>query len=508
MPTGPSPLLRLAHVAKRFGSTLALQSVNLDLAPGTVHAIIGENGAGKSTLIRILAGELDRDAGEIWLNGSPFVARDRAHARNLGVAHVAQELSLCPHLTVAENISLGLEPATAGWLNRDALRKRALENMRQFGHTDIDPHAKVSTLSIGARQVVEICRALAQNPRVLLLDEPTSSLQQSDIQKLFDFIRGLKQRDVGVLYISHFLEEVRAIGDHFTVLRDGCSVASGPLKDTTDQQLIAAMVGRDPEQLYPARTRRQPGDVALSVRNLAAPPALKQASFDLCRGQVLGIAGLIGAGRSEMVRAIFGLLESRSGEVLINGRHLRRLSPDVNTRRGIGYVTEDRKGEGLALQLSVADNMTLTRTSSFSRLGWRSKKAQAAQAQRWVDALKIRTPGVWTRVQALSGGNQQKVMVARLLHQDADVFLLDEPTRGIDIGSKVQIYAVIARLADEGKAVLVVSSYLPELFGIADRIAVMRRGVLSAARPTEQWTPEAVIAEAVGASDGPAFPAN
>jgi ribose transport system ATP-binding protein len=355
--------------------------------------------------------------------------------------------------------------------------------------------------------VVEICRALAQDPRVLLLDEPTSSLQQSDVEKLFEFIRKLKARGVGVLYISHFLEEVRGIADHFTVLRDGRSVASGALAEATDHDLIAAMVGRDPEQLYPARTRRPPGEVALSVRNLSAPPALKSASLDLRRGEVLGIAGLIGAGRSEMLRAIFGLLEARGGEVAIGGITLRKLTPDSNTRRGVGYLTEDRKGEGLALQLSVADNVTLTRTGTFSRYGWLRRQLEAKHSQGWVDALKIRTPSVWTRVLALSGGNQQKVMVARLLHQDAEVYLLDEPTRGIDIGSKVQIYGVIARLADEGKAVLMVSSYLPELFGIADRIAVMKRGVLSAARPTAEWTPEEVIAEAVGTADGRAFSA-
>jgi ribose transport system ATP-binding protein len=500
MPAASSPLLRLTSISKRFGSTCALDGVNLELALGSVHAIIGENGAGKSTLIRILAGEIRMDEGEIFLDRAVFTDGDPAVARRCGVAHVKQELSLCPHLTVAENISLGVEPASAGWLDRNELRRRALLNLEQFGRAQIDPQAKLASLSIGARQVVEICRALAQNPRVLLLDEPTSSLQRSDVERLFEFIRRLKQRGVGVLYISHFLEEVREIGDDFTVLRDGRSVATGSLSKTSDHALIAAMVGREPEQLYPGRRRREPGEVALSVQNLSAPPALKEASFDLRRGEVLGIAGLIGAGRSEMVRAIFGLLQAQAGGVSVYGKTLRRRSPEKSTASGLGYLTEDRKREGLALQLTIADNTTLTRTKSFSRFGWVRRRAQAEQTQRWVTALKIRTPSVWTRVQALSGGNQQKVTMARLLHQEAEVYLLDEPTRGVDIGSKVQIYGAIARLADEGKAVLVVSSYLPELFGICDRLAVMRRGVLSEKRPTHEWTPERVIEEALGAT--------
>jgi ribose transport system ATP-binding protein len=494
-----SPLLRLTSISKHFGSTRALENVDLELAPGSVHAIIGENGAGKSTLIRILAGEVQSDSGEVFLEGVRFVATGPAPARRLGIAHVKQELSLCPHLTVAENISLGMEPARAGWLDRQGLERRALGTLEQFRCPQIDPQAKIASLPIGARQLVEICRALAQNPRILLLDEPTSSLQKSEVERLFELIRSLKQRGVGVLYISHFLEEVREIGDHFTVLRDGRSVATGVLSSAGDHELIAAMVGREPEQLYPARIRREPGEVVLSVRNLSAPPAVRKASFELGRGDVLGIAGLIGGGRSEMVRAIFGLMEAQAGEVIVNGQPLGRRTPQKSTASGLGYLTEDRRSEGLALQLTVADNMTLTRLSSFSRFGWLRRAAEEEQTQRWVAALKIRTPNVWTRVQALSGGNQQKVLLARLLHQDAQVYLLDEPTRGIDIGSKVQIYAMISRLADEGKAVLVVSSYLPELLGICDRIAVMRRGVLSEARPAHEWTPEQVIAEAVGA---------
>lgn len=500
----PSPLLRITGLRKNFGSNRALDGVELDLQPGSVHAIIGENGAGKSTLIRILAGETPRDDGEIFLDGRPFVAGDPAQARGLGIAHVKQELSLCPHLTVAENISLGDEPRSAGWLKRDEMRQRARENLQVLGREEIDPQARVSSLSIGARQVVEICRALAQKPRVLLLDEPTSSLQGSDIERLFASIRQLKERGVGVLYISHFLEEVRAIGDRFTVLRDGRSVASGALSETSDHQLIAAMVGRDPDELYPPRTQRDIKAVALSVQDLSAPPALRQASFELRRGEVLGIAGLIGAGRSEMVRTIFGLIKAQRGEVSVNGRTLLRPSPQNSNASGLGYLTEDRRGEGLALQLTVADNITLTRAETFSRYGWVRRAAEAQQAQRGITALNIRPSSPWARVQALSGGNQQKVMMARLLHQDADVYLLDEPTRGIDIGSKAQIYSLIGRLADEGKAVLVVSSYLPELFGICDRIAVMRRGVLSEARPTTEWTPERVIEEAVTAGASPA----
>ncbi|HEX6210349.1 MAG TPA: sugar ABC transporter ATP-binding protein, partial [Methylomirabilota bacterium] len=307
-----------------------------------------------------------------------------------------------------------------------------------------------------------------------------------------------RDEGLGIIYISHFLEEVRAIADEFTVLRDGRSVASGPIDSATNEEIVAHMVGRSVEALFPDRGRVEPGEVVLEVQDLAAPPAVRRASFALRRGEILGIAGLMGSGRTEMVRAIFGLAPVRSGQIRIAGADgLRDAAPSRRIRQSVGYLSEDRKGEGLALPMSVADNLTFTRFGSFSRWGWLRLRDQREQAARWVRGVGIRSRDPDQPVRTLSGGNQQKVALARLLHQDADVLLLDEPTRGVDIGSKAQIYEVITAAARQGKAVLMVSSYLPELFGVCDRIAVMTRGRLTAARPTAEWTPELVLHAAI-----------
>ena len=327
------------------------------------------------------------------------------------------------------------------------------------------------------------------------MDEPTSSLQREDVEHLFTLIRKLSSEGISVIYISHFLEEVRQISDRFTVLRDGDSVATGDIAKTTDDELISKMVGRAHQNLFPVRTHA-PGDTILNVRNLATPPLLKNASFELRRGEILGIAGLMGSGRTPLLRTIFGLERAEGGTIEVNRKSLPsgRTTPAMRLIEGLGYLSEDRKGDGLTLNQSVADNVTVTRFDSCSRLGWLDLSAQRKQAEKLVNALKIRARGVQQDVGSLSGGNQQKVIVARLLHQDADVLLLDEPTRGIDIGSKAQVYETIAACAAQGKAVLMVSSYLPELFGMCDRLAVMSRGYLSEAEAIDEWTPESVYA--------------
>jgi ribose transport system ATP-binding protein len=337
---------------------------------------------------------------------------------------------------------------------------------------------------VAARQIVEISRAIAARARIILMDEPTSSLQREDVSHLFALIRKLSADGISVVYISHFLEEVRQIADRFTVLRDGRSVSTGEIASTTDDELIAKMVGRVQQTLFPARSN-SPGDTILEVRNLAAPPLLKDASFTLRRGEILGIAGLMGSGRTPLLRAIFGLDAITSGTISVD-------------KKVLGYLSEDRKGDGLTLNQSLADNVTVTRFASCSRLGWLDLGAQRKQTERLVNALKIKARSVQQAVGSLSGGNQQKVIVARLLHQDADVLLLDEPTRGIDIGSKAQVYETIAACAAQNKAVLMVSSYLPELFGMCDRLAVMSRGRLSEVRPIDEWTPESVLQAAIG----------
>jgi ribose transport system ATP-binding protein len=352
--------------------------------------------------------------------------------------------------------------------------------------------------------VVEICRALASRARILLMDEPTSSLQREDVERLFELIRHLRTQGLGIIYISHFLEEVREIADVYTVLRDGRSVATGDIGGATNEQLIAHMVGRSVDHLFPPRERRAPGEVVLSVKDLEAPPAVRNASFDLRRGEVFGVAGLMGSGRTELVRTVFGLDPIARGEVVVRDSRAgptavlsRRQDPAPRIRAGLGYLSEDRKGEGLAVTMSLADNITLTRFETCTNRGWLHLASQRRQAAEWIRKLAVRARTPDQPVQTLSGGNQQKVALARLLHQNADILLLDEPTRGIDIGSKATMYEVIAGAADAGKAVLVVSSYLPELFGLCDRLAVMSRGRLSASRPIQEWTPEAVLHAAI-----------
>ena len=497
--TGMSDVLSVDGMAKRYGATVALDGVELRVRPGEVHALIGENGAGKSTLVGVLAGAVRPDHGVMHVSGERYAPDSPLAARRHGVALIHQELSLCPHLTVAENVMLGGEIARHGWIDRARMRTRALELLDELPHPEIHPDRALGDLSLAARQIVEICRTLAADARVLLMDEPTSSLQAADVARLFALIRRLSARGIAVVYISHFLEEVRQIADGYTVLRDGRSVATGTIADTTNDELIARMVGRAATGLFPVRRTRPDANVALAVRDLSAPPRLVRASFDLHRGEILGVAGLLGSGRTEMVRAIFGLEAPVAGTITHRGRTTNTARTADRVRDGVGYVSEDRKGEGLALPMSITDNLCATRPAlAFGPLGLLDLAAQRAHARRWIGELRMRAQSPRQPVRALSGGNQQKVALGRLLHQEAEVLLLDEPTRGIDIGSRAEIYEIIARQADAGCGVLVVSSYLPELLGLCDRIAVMCRGRLSDARPVAEWTPESVMSVAIG----------
>ena len=497
-------MLTLTKISKSFGPTIALDGVDLELRKGEVHALIGENGAGKSTLMNVIAGSLRADNGSMEIDGRVYAPANPLDARTHGIALIHQELSLCPHLSVAENVLMGIESSRLGWLDRDKLISRTNDVLKVFHHADIQPEKRVGDLSVAARQIVEISRALAAKARIILMDEPTSSLQREDVGHLFTLIRKLSAEGISVIYISHFLEEVRQIADRFTVLRDGRSVATGEIASVADDELIAKMVGRAQQNLFPVRPpATAPRETILDVRNLSAPPLLKNATFELRRGEILGIAGLMGSGRTPLLRTIFGLEHALSGTIEVNKKALPpgRSTPAMRLVEGLGYLSEDRKGDGLTLNQSVADNVTATRFNSCSRWGWLDLGAQRKQAERFVNALKIRTRGVQQDVGSLSGGNQQKVIVARLLHQDADVLLLDEPTRGIDIGSKAQVYETIAACAAQNKAILMVSSYLPELFGMCDRLGVMSRGKLSEVKPIDEWTPETVMQAAIGATD-------
>lgn len=494
-------VLRVEGMAKRYGATVALDGVDLEVRAGEVHALIGENGAGKSTLMAVLAGAVRADSGEMQMEGARFAPATTHDARRCGVALIHQELSLCPHLTVEENVLLGGELSRRGVIDRRRTRARARALLDELPHPEIRPGRRVAELSLPARQIVEICRALAADARVVLMDEPTSALQGADVERLFALVRRLTSRGIAVIYISHFLEEVRQIADRYTVLRDGRTVDVGSIADTTNEQLVTSMVGRASTGLYPARRRPDAPDVVLAVSALSSRPRLRNASFELRRGEVFGIAGLLGSGRTELVRALFGLDRPDAGTITHDGQvsDARSVRTDRRVRDGFGYLSEDRKGEGLALPMSITDNLCASRPLvAIPSLGVLDVGAQVASARQWMRELRVRARAPSQPVRALSGGNQQKVAIGRLLHQGADILLLDEPTRGIDVGSKADVYEIIARRAEAGCAVLVVSSYLPELFGLCDRLAVMHRGQLGPARPIAEWTPARVLSAAIG----------
>jgi ribose transport system ATP-binding protein len=488
-------------IGKAFGATVALDGVDLSVAPAEICGLVGQNGAGKSTLMAILAGALAPDAGSMTIDGRPYAPRTPIEARRAGVAMIYQELSLAPHLTVMENILLGAEPMRYGLVDRGRMRERASAALAQLGHEDILPDVAVGTLSVAAQQLVEIARAVAVGCRVLVLDEPTSSLGSSDVGHLFALLRRLKAQGHAIVYISHFIEEVKAITDRFVVLRDGRNAGGRVTEGATHDAIVRLMVGAAPDDLFP-HTPRQPGEAIVEVSGLEPGGA----SFSLRRGEILGVAGLVGSGRTRLLRTLFGLAPVRRGTIRIgvfSGRSLKD-DPRARWRAGMGLLSEDRKSEGLALGLSVADNLTLTRLEPFGRAGLFRPARQRKAAGAWISRMGIRCAGPSQAAGELSGGNQQKIALARLLHHDVDVLVLDEPTRGIDVGSKAQIYRLIDELVAGGpprpsKAVLIVSSYLPELLGLCDRIAVMRRGRLQEARSAAGLTEHQLMMDATGA---------
>jgi ribose transport system ATP-binding protein len=491
------PLLTMLDVAKSFGASRALDGVSLGLEEGEVLALLGENGAGKSTLMKVLSGAYRPDSGSMTLGGLPYAPKGPRDALARGVAMIYQELTIAPHLTVEANVMLGQERTGLGLVRRSEHRRIVSEALGTLGHPDIRLDARAGSLSVGAQQLIEVARALVSNARVIVFDEPTSSLTDRDASRLFEVIGRLRARGLAIVYISHFLEEVRRVAQRYVVLRDGKSVASGRLEGTPMSAIIAQMVGRDLTELFPS-IPRQPGEPVLDLSGLSGRRLPTGADLTLRRGEVLGIAGLVGAGRTELLRAVFGLDTVKAGQVRVKGLIDSHGSPSRRIAQGVGLLSEDRKGEGLALSQSIEDNLTYPALSRHSRWGWLDRKGRRAEAARWMKALRVKAAGPGQPVGALSGGNQQKVALARLLHQDADVLLLDEPTRGIDVGSKAEIYRLIGEQAAAGKAVLMVSSYLPELMGICDRIAVMSRGVLSTARPVETWTEHAIMDVATG----------
>jgi len=493
-------LLQMKNIAKRFGGTLALRGVNLELRAGEVLALIGENGAGKSTLMKTLSGAVKPDAGEMQLNGAPYQPANPQAARSAGVAMIYQELNLAPDLSVEDNIMLGQERSLSGVLNRSEQRKLVRRALEELGHPDLPLNTPVRELSVGLQQLVEIARALVADARVIVFDEPTSSLTQQDSRRLFQTIRRLKSAGRGIIYISHFLEEVREVADRYAVLRDGESVGSGDLATVSESQIVSLMVGRSVDNLFPT-VPHQPGETLLTITGLSGRRIPQGVTLDVRRGEILGVAGLVGAGRTELLRCMAALDPVRQGSVKI-GLVEPRPTPRARLRAGFGLLSEDRKGEGLAQGLSIADNLTLSYLAPYSRGGWLLLGKRREAVEQWMVRTQVKARSAEQTVNELSGGNQQKVALARLLHQDADILLLDEPTRGIDVGTKAEIYRQLGELAAAGKAIIFVSSYLPELLAICDRLAVMSRGRVRDIRPVEQWTEVTVMAAAIAGEGG------
>jgi len=498
--TQGAPRLEARGISKSFGGTQALRQVELSLNSGEVHALLGENGAGKSTLLKILAGSLAPDAGELVLAGAPFAPQNPLEAQRLGVAFVPQEPQLCGDLNIAENVMLTHLPTRFGAVSRKAMHERAARALARVvpeGAAFPALETKVAGLGQGDRQLVCLARALAQpKVEILILDEPTSTLSGGEAARLFQVVRELAKSGLAVLYVSHFLEEVQRLADRYTVLRDGKFVTSGAIAGTTRDALVRSMAGRDVEELFP-HSARNAGEVVLDLSELGGERLPISASLTLRRGEVLGVAGLLGSGRSELLRAVFGLDPVKRGTVTVKAVR-GAATPVERIASGVGFLSEDRKREGLAEALTLADNLTLSTLKGLGPYGLVSPKRAAAVTRTYIERLGIRAREPEQLAGNLSGGNQQKLCFARLLLEGADVLLLDEPTRGIDVGSRADLYRIIDELAAQGKAVLMVSSYLPELLGICDRVAVMVRGKLGPARPARELEEHRLLLEATG----------
>ncbi len=492
--TGNGSVVEIRGVSKRFPGVQALEDVSLDIRPGEVHAVAGENGAGKSTLMKLLS-QLERPSdGTIEIDGEAVRFRNPRHAQRLGIAMVHQEFALAPHLSVADNLALGREQTRGGLIVRGSERRRARELLERAG-LDINPARKVSSLSVADQQRVEIAKALAVDAKVLIMDEPTATLTEPEIDELFKLIEELKADGIAIFYISHRLEEVVRIADRVTVMRDGEVVETLEKGDIDESKLVQLMVGREIDNLYP-KERSEVGDVLLRVEGITRPGIIHDCSFEVHAGEVLGFAGLIGAGRTELARAVFAADPITAGRVELDGKELKLSSPSDAIAAGIGYLTEDRKGDGLAMQLPVEHNITL---ASVPGPGiWIDRAGEHRAAERRRDELDIRTPSLRRPVESLSGGTQQKVVVARWLETEARVLFFDEPTRGIDVGAKAEIFKLIGGLAADGQAIVLISSYLPELTNMCDRIVVLRDGQIVGELSRKEFDEERIMALASG----------
>jgi rhamnose transport system ATP-binding protein len=493
-------LVRLSGISKSYSGVQALRGVSFDLLPGEVHALVGENGAGKSTLIRTMTGAVSPDEGTIEINGTLIEDNNPSTSRALGIAAIYQQPALFPDLTVAENIALGFESPRIWrrirWTKR---RERAAELLARIGAT-IDPETEVRHLTMPEQQLVEIARSLGSDARILIMDEPTASLSESEVENLFRVIRELRTHGVGIIYISHRLEELPQVADRVTALRDGSVVGTRPMSDVSRADLIRMMVGRELSAVFP-KPSVPIGDTVLEVRGLGCrEEGIHDVSLSIRAGEILGLAGLIGAGRTELARILFGLSPADSGSILLNGRPVVVGSPNAAIALGIAYVPEDRRRHGVILDLPISVNTTLAVLDRIAVRGWLDLGRERMMASNFIERLGVKTPSLATPAGALSGGNQQKVALARWLASEPSVLILDEPTQGIDVGAKSEIHRLMGELARRGLAILMISSELPEILGMSDRIVVMHAGTVAGVVDREYATQESILALALGHS--------
>jgi ribose transport system ATP-binding protein len=490
----PAAVVETRGLTKRFPGILAVDDVDLEIRAGEVHVVAGENGAGKSTLMKLLSQVERPDGGEVLVDGERVDHHGPRHAQQLGIAMVHQEFALAPDLTVAENLVLGRETSRLGLIARGSEKRAARELLERVG-LDVDPGRKVGTLSVAAQQRIEIAKALAIDARVVIMDEPTATLTEREIDGLFEVVSQLTKQEIAVVFISHRLDEITRVADRLTVMRDGKVVETLERERIDEREIVKLMVGREIDNLYP-RPPSEVGDVVLRVQGLSRGDVLHDCSFEVRAGEILGFAGLVGAGRTELARAVFGADRPDAGTIELDGEQLRIRGPRDAIDAGIGYVTEDRKGDGLALQLAVQPNITLAAVPGPP--AWIDRSAEARSAKHRVEQLDIRTPSLKRAVETLSGGNQQKVVVAKWLETEARVLFFDEPARGVDVGSKAELFRLIGELAADGRAIVLISSHTPELINMCDRIVVLRDGAIVGELEPGDVSEERIAALATG----------
>jgi ribose transport system ATP-binding protein len=488
-------LFSMEGIEKSFPGVHALNQARFDLRAGEIHALVGENGAGKSTLMKVFAGIYRKDAGRIIYKGREVDIPNPAAAQNLGISMIHQELNLMPHLTVAQNIFIGREPRRRiKFILDDRLINEQARQLIEMMHLKLDPRTRVADLTVAKQQMVEIAKALSFNSEVLIMDEPTAALTDAEIEELFRIIRQLRDKGVGIVYITHRLEELKRISERITVMRDGHTIATVPTQEATINQIISMMVGRTIYETAPELPEKQNQDVVLEVRNLSRGRTIKDVSFKLKKGEILGFAGLMGAGRTEVARAIFGADPIDTGEIYLDGHKVHIRSPRDAVRHGIGYLSEDRKRYGLTLGMDVESNIVLAAFDRFlGLLGWINAARSRATAQRFVEMLSIKTPSLQQKVKFLSGGNQQKVVVGKWLTANTRILIFDEPTRGIDVGAKSEIYRLLNDLARQGKSIIMISSELPEILRMSHRVIVMCEGRVTGELDIREATQESIM---------------